>query len=119
MSVTFNTATAYPDIRVAAYSLLDTAAPLDVTASAAGTTTSLSSGNATTTKPVELLVGAGTTTTSVTGAGSGWTLRVITQPDLDILEDRTTTAAGAFAATATGQSGNWVMQLAAFKGAGQ
>ena len=48
----------------------------------------MSSGPATTTAANTLLVGAGTTTGGFAGAGSGYTLRVITQPDLDILEDR-------------------------------
>jgi hypothetical protein len=43
---------------------------------------------------------------------------VITQPDADILEDQIVSATGAYAATAPG-SGSWVMQLVAFKGAGQ
>ena len=48
--------------------------------------------------------------------GSGYTLRVITQPNLDILEDRIVQAVGTYEATVSG-NGTWVMQLVAFRGA--
>ena len=76
----------------------------------------MSSGPATTTAANVLLVGAGTTTGGFSGAGSGFTLRAITQPNLDILEDRIVQAVGSYAATASG-NGTWVMQLVAFRGA--
>ena len=40
--------------------------------------------------------------------------RVITSPDADIVEDRTATGAGSYAATAP-VNDTWVMQLAAFR----
>jgi hypothetical protein len=49
-------------------------------------------------------------------AGTGYTLRTITTPDADILEDQFAAAAGAHSATAT-VGGSWTMQLAAFKSA--
>ena len=52
------------------------------------------------------------------GAGSGFTARIITNPDYGIAEDRTVTATGSYSATAP-QSGDWAMQMATFKGAGQ
>ena len=50
--------------------------------------------------PTELIVGAGTTTGGFTGAGSGYTSRIITTPDADILEDRVVTSTGSYSATA-------------------
>jgi glucose/arabinose dehydrogenase/chitodextrinase len=118
VTVTFDRPAAYPDVRIAEYAGLDTGAPLDGQASAVGSAATASSGNLTTTKAVSLLLGAGTTTGGFSGAGSGYTLRVITQPDIDILEDRTVTATGTYSATAPGV-GNWVMQVVAFRAAGQ
>ena len=117
VTVTFDRPAAYVDVRVAEYSGLDRASPLDTTASAVGTAATANSGNATTTAARTLLLGAGTTTGAFGAAGSGYTTRIITQPDLDILADRAVTAAGAYNATA-GVGGAWVMQLVAFRGAG-
>jgi glucose/arabinose dehydrogenase/chitodextrinase len=118
VTVTFDRPAAFADIRIAEYSGLDRTAPLDGQASASGAAATASSGNVTTTKPRALLLGAGTTTGAFGGAGSGYTVRVVTQPDIDILEDRIVAAAGTYAATAPG-SGSWVMQVVAFRGAGQ
>ena len=88
VTVTFNQAAAYVDVRVLEYSGLDTTNPLDVTAGAAGSGTSANSGSATTSSATDLLFGAGMTTTHYTGAGSGYTSRIITKPDADIAEDQ-------------------------------
>jgi glucose/arabinose dehydrogenase/chitodextrinase len=117
VTVTFDRPAAFPDVRIAEYAGLDTTAPLDGQASASGSAATANSGNVTTTKPKALLLGAGTTTGGF-AVGNGYTLRVITQPDGDILEDRTVTATGAYNATAP-VSGSWVMQVVAFRGAGQ
>jgi hypothetical protein len=91
-----------------------------VTASAPGTTQSASSGTATTTAASALLVGAGTTIGGFSGPGSGYSLRIITQPDLDILEDRVVSSAGPYSADAPLLSGaSWVMQMVAFRAAAQ
>jgi hypothetical protein len=118
VTVRFDKAVAYADIRILEYSGLDQASPFDVTSSAVGTAAQASSGAVTTRFARELLVGAGTTSGAFTGPGSGYTARIITVPDKDIAEDRTVTSAGSVSATAP-QSGRWVMQLATFKGAGQ
>jgi hypothetical protein len=117
VNVTFNAATPYVDVRIAEYAGLDPANPLDVTASAGADSASPSSGAVTTTTATELLVGAGTTTGQFTGAGSGYTTRIITSPDSDILEDRVVTSAGSYSATAAQPSGTWVMQLVTFRAA--
>ena len=108
----------YPDIRVLEYSGLDAVSPLDVGSSATGSAATADSGGVTTTKPIGLLVGAGTTSGSFSAAGAGYRLRVITSPDSDIVEDEVVNATGTYHATAT-QNGDDVMQLAVFKAAGQ
>jgi hypothetical protein len=51
-------------------------------------------------------------------AGSSFTTRVITQPDLDIAEDRFVTTTGSYSATAPlSASAAWVMQVATFRAA--
>ena len=117
VTVTFNTATPYVDVRIAEYTGLDRVNPLDVSASAGGSGAQPNSGSVTTGSATELIVGAGTTTGQFTGAGSGYTSRIITVPDADILEDRVVTSTGSYNATAIHPSGTWVMQLVAFRGA--
>jgi hypothetical protein len=118
VTATFNTAASYVDVRVLEYSGIDTVNPFDKTASAVGTGSVASSGNVTTTAANELVFGAGTTTGGFTSAGTGFTSRVITSPDLDIAEDRTVSAIGTYSATAN-QYGTWVMQVVTFRGAAQ
>ena len=101
VTVTFNTATQYVDIRALEYSGLDLANPFDVGASASGTSNSANSGAVTTTAAHELVFGAGTTTGVFSAAGSGFTTRIITSPDGDIAEDRFVTATGSYSATAS------------------
>jgi glucose/arabinose dehydrogenase/PKD repeat protein len=110
----------FADVRVLEYGGLDRASPLDVTRSAAGNASPATSGAATTNFATELLLGAGTTATAFNKAGTNYTKRIITAPDGDIAEDRTVTATGSYSASApvTGR-GNWVMQMVAFKAAGQ
>jgi len=118
VTVKFDKALPYVDVRILEYSGLDRTSPLDVTSSATGTAAQASSGTATTNFARELVLGAGVTSASFTGPGTGFTTRIITSPDDDIAEDRTVTSAGAYAATAP-QTGRWVMQMVTFKGAGQ
>ena len=116
VTVAFNQAAAFVDVRVLEYSGIDTTSPLDVTAGAIGTGGTPSSGAATTTSASELIVGAGMTTSHFSGAGAGFTSRVITSPDGDIAVDRIVSAAGSNSATATlSYSGGWIMQMATFK----
>jgi hypothetical protein len=117
VTVTFNQAAAFVDLRVLEYSGLDTTSPLDKTAGAAGSGTSASSGAATTTSASELIFGAGMTTSHFTGAGTGFISRIITNPDADIAEDETVNSTGSYSATAPTTSSNWVMQMATFRAA--
>jgi glucose/arabinose dehydrogenase len=118
VTVGFDRAAIYVDLRIAEYSGLDRTNPLDVSASASGSSQTANSGNAMTTTANSLLIGAGTTVSAFTGGGSGYTTRIITQPDLDILEDRVVSTAGSYGATAVqGGASSWVMQMVAFRGA--
>jgi len=117
VTVTFNAAVFAADVRITEYSGLDTANPFDVASSAKGSGTSANSGSVTTRNTQDLVFGAGMTQAVFNAAGSGFTKRVITSPDGDIAEDKTTTSTGSYGATATGSSGAWVMQMAAFKAA--
>ena len=115
VTVKFSSAAVYPDIRIAEYSGLDPNSPLDVAAGASGSSATSSSGSVTTTYPNDLVIGANLVQTRTTGAGSGFTSRINTNPDSDILEDRIVTATGSYSATASVSSGQWIMQLVAFK----
>ena len=118
VTVTFNTATPFVDVRAVEYSGLDLVNPFDVGTSASGTGTSANSGSVTTTAAHELVFGAGITVGGFSAAGANFTSRIITSPDLDIAEDRFVTATGSYSATASlGGSAAWVMQVATFRAA--
>ena len=118
VTVNFNTATPYIDVRALEYSGLDPVNPFDVGTSAAGTGTSANSGTVTTTAPGALIFGAGMTTGIFSTAGTNFTTRIITNPDADIAQDRFVTATGTYNATAPlSGSAAWVMQVATFKAA--
>ena len=118
VTATFNQAAAYVDLRIAEYSGLVTTNPFDVGTSATGASGgTANSGSVTTSANSELLIGAGMTIGGFSGAGTNFTLRVITNPDSDILEDRSVSANGSYSATAPVSSA-WVMQIVAFKVAG-
>src|SRR5260370_13582808 len=117
VTVSFTVAALYPDIRILEYGGMDPLSPVDVTASATGSTATSSTPPVVTTNASDLLFAANTVATSTTGPGSGWTSRVITSPDGDIAEDRVVSGAGSYGATATlGSAGPWVMHMVAFKG---
>jgi hypothetical protein len=119
VTVTFSVAAPFPDIRIAEYRGIATSNPVDGAVAAQGSNTSTSSGPLTTTNANDLLIGANTVATHVTGAGAGFTSRIITVPDGDILEDQIVAATGTYTATApVAPSGSWIMQLVAFKAAG-
>jgi chitodextrinase len=117
VTVTFNTAAAYVDLRASEYSGLAAMAPFDVAASATGSASTAASPSVTTSYSSELIFGAGDTSGVFSAAGTGFTKRIITNPDSDITEDKTVSAIGSYNATGK-QSGAWVMQVAAFKAAG-
>ena len=113
VKVTFNQAVPYPDIRILEYKGLSS---VDVTAAQTGTGNSVTCGAATTTTANELIFGANTISTTTNRAGSGFTARIITSIDGDLVEDRTVTSAGSYAATCSiNGNGKWVMQMVAFR----
>jgi Domain of unknown function (DUF1929)/IPT/TIG domain len=115
VTVTFNQAATYPDIRILEYGGLDTNNPLDGTSAAVGTGTTADSGAATTTFANDLIFGAGNNGDGFKGAGTGFTLRTIDYYG-NIAEDEIVSSSGSYKATAPLQkSTNWVMQMVAFK----
>ena len=115
VTVTFDQPAVFVDLRVAEYAGLGAAPTVDGGASASGTGTSAATGNVTTTAPGALLVAAGMTGAVFTAPGSGFTSRVITSPDGDLVEDTVAVSAGNHAASASVSGGTWLLQLAAFK----
>ncbi len=120
LTVVFDQAAEFVDIRATEYSGLDPVSPFDGGASASGNSSSASSGTVTTTTANELLFGAGTTGGVFSAAGTDFTSRIITVPNGGIGEDRLVTAIGSYAATAILSAPSfWVMQVATFKSASQ
>jgi len=117
--VTFTVPATSVDIRIAEYSGLDAVNPLDMSVAAQGNGTTSDSGSVTTTNANDLLVGANQVQTGTSAAGPGYTTLVITSPDADILEDQVVTETGSYSATApVSPSGQWIMQMVAFRMAG-
>ena len=118
ITVTFNQPAAFPDVRILEYSGFSATAPLDNWTGASGVSAAADSGAAVTSTS-SLILGAGTTGAHFTAAGSGFTLRSITSPFGDIVEDSNgLVAAGSNNSTADLSGGSWVMQTAAFSVAG-
>jgi hypothetical protein len=116
VTVKFSVASAFPDIRILEYSGLDTTSPLDVSAGASGNSTTASGGPVTTTYANDLIIAADVIQTGTPAAGIGFTKRIITNPDSDIVEDRVVTAIGSYTATApVSPSAQWLIQVVAFK----
>ena len=119
VTVTFNQAAFFVDVRVLEYSGLDTSTPLDVTAGASGSSASANSGAATTTSANELIFGAGTTAGSYLSGGTGFATRIIT-PDSDIAMDKIVSATGSNSVTGNlAYAYYWVQQMATFRASGQ
>ena len=118
VTVRFNTAVSFPDVRIAEYRGISPLTPVEGARGASGIGSALNSGAVTTTAANVLLVGASYVQSVTTGAGSGYTRRMITTPNGSILEDRVVSAAGSYPATASTTGMGWVMQSVAFRGAG-
>ncbi|MGH9545849.1 MAG: beta strand repeat-containing protein [Terriglobales bacterium] len=118
VTTTFNQSTAVQSVRIVEYSGLDVVNPLDTAVESFGTAVPADSGAATTNSPNDLLFGAGTITTAFTSSGAGFAT-VLLNGLGDIVEDNFVTAAGSYNATAAFATGGWVMQMAAFREAGQ
>jgi hypothetical protein len=120
VTVTFSTPAAYPDVRILEYSGLDPLNPVDAVAAAAGNGATSASGALTTTNGTDLLLAANTVQSWTSGPGAGFTQRLLTSPDGDLVEDLVVSAAGSYCARALlGSDGGWVMQTVAFRAATQ
>jgi chitodextrinase len=113
--VTFDRAAIYVDLRVTEYSGLNQTSPFDAGVSATGNSSTANSGFIGTSASSDLLFAAGMTYTTFYAPGGGFTRRVITVPDADIVEDAIAGPLGIYNATASLSSGAWLMQLVAFK----
>jgi hypothetical protein len=117
VTIRFDQPAAYVDLRLTEYSGLRPTNAFEAGASASGIGPSANSGSITLSATNALLFGAGMTFTTFTNPGLGFTQRVITTPDGDLVEDQIAGTLGPFSATANLSSGAWLMQLAAFKAA--
>ena len=115
VTVTFSTAAKNPDIRILEYKGADPNNPVDVSAAGSGISAISSSGSVTTTNATDLLFGANLVQTETAGPGSGFITRLLTSPDNDIAEDEMVTSIGSYSATAPLSSGQWIMQMVAFR----
>ncbi len=95
------------------YSGISSASPVDMTAAASGSSSSMNSGNATTTSANDLIFGAGVSGNTVTAAGPGFVVRSLAYGN--VTEDQIASTAGSYAATATQNSSSWAMQVVAFR----
>lgn len=118
VTVIFNQTTAVQSVRIVEYTGLDTLNPLDTSVGNNGTALVADSGSVTTNSANDLLFGAGTITTGFTGSGAGFST-VLLNGLGDIVEDQVVTTAASHNATATLTTGVWVMQMVAFRAAGQ
>jgi outer membrane protein assembly factor BamB len=113
VKATFSTAiTSFGIVYLHEYSGLATALPVDVSASAAGTSASMTSGAVTTSQANDLLFAAGASDNTV-AQGTGYTPRLNSLGNLT--EDRIVTTTGSYAGTASQNGSTWVMQLVAFR----
>ncbi len=118
ITVQFSAAARYPDIRILEYRGLDRVSPVHASTFGSGSSATAGTGTVTTSVPNVLLLAANQVQTSTAGAGSGYTARVLTAPNGDIVQDGIATTAGSYSAAAPlNSSGYWIMQLVAFAGA--
>jgi outer membrane protein assembly factor BamB len=113
VKATFGTAiTSFGIMYLHEYSGLATTLPVDVSASAAGTSASMTSGAVTTTQANDLLFAAGASDNTV-AQGTGYTPRLNNFGNL--AEDRIVATTGSYAGTASQNGSTWAMQLVALR----
>ncbi|HZX97342.1 MAG TPA: galactose oxidase-like domain-containing protein [Myxococcales bacterium] len=119
VTVRFDAAAQFVDLRILEYSNVAAASPVDATAAGTGSSATSATPSATTTSAQDLLVAANMVQTLTSGPGPAWINRMITSPDGDIAEDWVVASPGTYTASAQlASSGGWVMQMVAFKAAG-
>ena len=105
-----------PSLRIVEYSGAPATNPIDATGGATGTSATASATLSTaTTNSDDLIFASDFIQTTTTGPGAGFTSRMVTSPESDIVEDETVAATGTFSASASLQSGWWIMQVVAIK----
>lgn len=115
VTVTFGSQADYIDLRIVEYSGLGFTNPVGASTTQSGTGVFAKTGSITTTVPHTLLFSAGMTRGSFAGPGAGYSLRVITNPDSDIVQDRIAAVPTSAAATADLSDSEWLLQLVAFQ----
>jgi hypothetical protein len=116
VTVTFSTHARSPNVSILEYRGADTNNPVDVTAAQTGTSRTSSSGSATTTNATDLILGANLVLPFTTGPGAGFTTRLLSLPQRNIVEDQTVATTGSYSASAPLiPMGSWIMQMVAFR----
>ena len=116
ITVGFNQAAVFPDVRILEYSGVDTVAPLDATVGASGNSSTADSGPAALSNANDLIIGANIVGAKNIVAGSPFTSRVLTATTQNIVEDRVVNVGGSYNAWSPMVSAApWVMQAVAFK----
>ncbi|HVT08251.1 MAG TPA: fibronectin type III domain-containing protein, partial [Polyangia bacterium] len=119
VTITFSGPAPFVDARIAEYSGLDPVNPLDDASGGSGVSGLADSGPVHTTAQGDLLVAGNYNQYSSLGAGDGYTLRLKTDPDGDVLEDRIADAVDFYSATVplNDVMSWWIIQVAAFRSA--
>ncbi len=104
--------TSFSQIYISEYSGIATFDPLDQSSVAIGNAAAVSSGAKTTTYTNELIYGASIGASGVLSTGAGYTNR--STANSNIIEDKNAAAVGAYNATFTSASGNWIAQMVTF-----
>ena len=113
VTIAFPNAVPFANLRILEYSDIHA---VDQVAGASGATQTASTASLTTTAGPEVIVAAATTAGTFTGPGAGYTQRILTTPDGDIVEDMAAATAGTYAVSAQqGSAAEWVMQAVSFK----
>jgi hypothetical protein len=116
VTVAFDSPAAIPDIRAVEYATGGSQPSVVHTASAMGMMPIANAGVVTASGANELILVAGTTLGQFMGAASGFTLRSLTFPDNDIVEDAIAEHAGPVVAEAPLNFGDeWVLQAVVFQ----
>ena len=111
VTVKMSGTTDYLELYLAEYSGVDANTPVDVQVGAAGSSATVSSGNATTTGSTDVIYGYCVGDAQCT-AGSGFAARSTLVGNM--IEDKVVAGAGGYAATGTANSG-WLMQMVALR----
>jgi len=120
VTVTFNSSTTYPDVRVLEYQGIAAANPLDDYHSTDGNGLMMTSGAVMTTHAYDLLVAGNSVGGHTSDPDPLYTQRLETNPNGNIAEDRIVTNTGTYDATAIQTAttdDSWTISLLAFKGA--